>query len=55
MKTESVIVAIPHQGRPTVSHVSDDDWNDSTVELRMDEMQKMFTQEETTEENHEHY
>tara|TARA_R100000655_G_scaffold29053_1_gene58831 strand:- start:5882 stop:6355 length:474 start_codon:yes stop_codon:yes gene_type:complete len=28
---------------------SDDDWDDSTVEERMDEMQKMFTQEETAE------
>lgn len=27
-----------------------DEWEDSTVESRMDEMQKMFTQEETTEE-----
>ena len=26
---------------------SDDDWDDSTVEERMDEMQKMFTQEES--------
>tara|TARA_Y100001963_G_C6672908_1_gene395981 strand:+ start:460 stop:936 length:477 start_codon:yes stop_codon:yes gene_type:complete len=29
---------------------SDDDWDDSTVEERMDEMQKMFTLEETAEE-----
>ena len=28
---------------------SDDDWDDSTVEERMDEMQKMFTQEESAE------